>query len=257
MRRLLLAALALAPLPAMAGALDQPMVEPTIVPAPVAPDRVLAFTLRGGAAVSPTYFGSDEYEVGPDLGFALNRLRLGPLDIGNDDPNFVSTGFGLRGSFRYISEREGRDVENVAGLDDIDAALELGLGASYDTESFGVFADVRRGFGGHESYVAELGADAYLRPSDRLTLRAGPRALFADDDYAQTYFGTPGYTAEGGLISAGAEVGAVYQLNDSWGLDGAVTYEKLMGDAADSPISLDDDQFGARLGITREIDFRF
>ena len=257
MRRLLLAALALSPLPAMAGALDQPMVEPMIVPAPAAPGRALGFTLRGGLAASPTYFGSDEYEVGPDLGFALDRLRFGPFDIGNDDPGFVSTGFGLRGSFRYIGEREGSDVENVAGLDDIDAALELGLGASYDTESFGVFADVRRGFGGHESYVADLGADAYLRPSDRLTLRAGPRVLFGDDDYAQTYFGTPGYTADGGLISAGAELGAIYEFSDSWGLDGAVTYERLMNDAADSPISLDDDQFGARLGLTREVDFRF
>ena len=36
-----------------------------------------------------------------------------------------------------------------------------------------------------------------------------------------------------------------------------MTYERLMNDAADSPISLNDDQFGARLGLTREVDFRF
>ncbi|WP_432254887.1 MipA/OmpV family protein [Limimaricola sp. AA108-03] len=260
MRRLPLLAIALAPLPAMAGALDQPVADPVIVPAPpapAAPGRVLAFTLRGGVAVSPEYFGSDDYETGPDLGFALDRLRFGPLDIGNDDPDFVSTGFGLRGSFRYIGERDADDVDGMAGLDDVDAALELGLGAGYDTRNFGVFADVRRGFGGHESFVAELGADVYAYPTERLTLRAGPRALFAEDDYAQTYFGTPGFDADGGLISAGIEVGGIYAFSENWGLDGAVTYERLLNDAADSPITEDEEQLGARLGITRRIDFRF
>ncbi|MGX9856350.1 MipA/OmpV family protein [Limimaricola variabilis] len=266
MRRIMLAIapiMALAPLTALAGSLDQPVSEApvTVLPAPTpvqaAPANALGFTLRGGLAVSPEYFGSDDYVVGPDLGFALDRLRFGPFDIGSDDPDFVSEGFGLRGSFRYIGEREAADVDGVAGLDDVDAALELGLGAGYDTRNFGVFADVRRGFGGHESYVAELGADAYFYPSDRLTLRAGPRALFAEDDYAQTYFGAPGFEARGGLISAGAEIGGVYEIDDRWGVDAAVTYERLMNDAADSPVTEDDEQFGARLGITRQLDFRF
>ena len=260
MRRLTLLALPLAPLPAMAGALDQPAPAPMLSPAPMAapaPGQVLAFTLRGGVAVAPEYFGSDEYETGPDIGFAIDRMRFGPFDIGSDDPDFVSTGFGLRGSFRYIGERDADDVENVAGLEDVDAALELGLGASYDTRAFGVFADLRRGFGGHESLVAELGADAYLRPTEALTLRAGPRALFADDDYAQTYFGTPGFTAEGGLISIGAEIGAIYALDDTWGIDAAIGYEQLQDDAADSPISIDDEQYTARIGLTRKFAFRF
>ena len=50
-------------------------------PTPSDPGRVLGFTLRGGLATSPEYFGSDEYEIGPDLGFALDRLRFGPFDI--------------------------------------------------------------------------------------------------------------------------------------------------------------------------------
>ncbi|EYD72725.1 MipA/OmpV family protein [Limimaricola hongkongensis] len=259
MRRLPLLALALAPMPAMAGALDQPVAAPvaTVVPQPAAPARRLAFTLRGGVKVSPEYFGAEDYETGPDFGFSIDRMRFGPFDIGSDDPDFISEGFGIRGAFRFIGERDADDVENVAGLDDIDAALEVGLGLSYDTRAFGVFADLRRGFGGHESFVAEIGADAYLRPNDALTLRAGPRALFAEDDYAQTYFGAPGFQADGGLISVGVEIGAIYAFDDTWGLDGAITYEQLQGDAADSPISLDDDQYTARIGLTRKVDFRF
>lgn len=220
-------------------------------------ENAIGLTLRGGVATSPEYFGSDDHTVGPDLGFALDRLRLGPIDIGSDDPDFVSEGFGLRGSFRYIGARDAEDVDGVAGLTDLDPALELGLGAGYDTSDFGVFADIRRGFGGHESFVAEIGADIYSYPTERLTFRAGPRALFAEDDYAQTYFGAPGFRASGGLVSAGAEVGGVYEIGDRWGIDAAVTYERLMNDAADSPVTEDDDQFGARLGLTRQLDFRF
>ncbi len=260
MRHLPIFALALAPLPAVAGSLAQPVAEPVVstMPAPAAaPSRAFAFTLRGGVAVSPEYFGSDNYEVGPDFGFSLNRLRFGPFDVGSDDPDFVKTGFGLRGSFRYIGERKGSDVENVAGLDDIDAAFELGLGISYDQPAFGVFADLRHGFGGHESLVAELGADAYLRPSDRLTLRAGPRMLIGSDDYADTYFSTPGFKADGGVISAGLEVGATYELSEKWGLDTAVAWDRFLNDAEGSPITVEDDQYTARLGLTREFDFRF
>ncbi|SDE41545.1 MipA/OmpV family protein [Limimaricola pyoseonensis] len=260
MRRLPLLAFVLAPVPAFAGSLAQPVVEPVVAPAAApapAPGRALAFTLRGGVGVSPEYFGSDDYEVGPDFGFALDRLRFGPFDIGNDDPDFVSTGFGLRGAFRYIGERDADDVENVAGLEDVDAALEVGVGVSYDQRAYGVFADLRHGFGGHEALVAELGMDLYARPSDRWLLSAGPRVLIGSDDYADTYFSTPGFEAEGGVISAGVEVGATYEVTEVWGIDAAATWERFVGDAEDSPITVEDDQYAARIGLTRKFDFRF
>ncbi len=269
-RLISLAALGLSPAAALAGSLAEPVVEPVVVSvaAPeVAPARAFAFTLRGGAAVSPAYFGSDEYELGPDFGFSLHRLRFGPFDIGSDDPNFVATGFGLRGSFRYIGERSASDYSELEGLEDVDAALELGLGVSYSQRNYELFGDLRYGVVGHESLVGELGADLILHPSDRLELRAGPRLLIGSDDYAATYFGVTAaeaaasdfaaYDAEGGLLSAGVELGATYALTDRWGLDGAVGWERLLNDAADSPITTEDDQFTARLGLTRRFDFAF
>ncbi|TFL19844.1 MipA/OmpV family protein [Jannaschia formosa] len=229
----------------------------------------LGFTLRGGVGTAPTYSGSNSNEAVPDLGFELNYLNLGGFTFGNPDPLYRPEGFGVTGSFRYIGERDASDEADLTGLEDVDDSLELGIGLRYAADNYQVFGNVRYGVVGHESFVGELGADAFLRPNDRLTLRAGPRAFFGDQDYASTYYGVTAaesaasggnlatYDADGGLLSTGVEFGAGYRINDDWGIDAAVTYERLRNDAQDSPISLDDDQFSARIGLTRRFTLGF
>lgn len=234
------------------------------------PGNLASFTLRGGVQVRPEFPGSDEYEVGPDLGFRFGGLEIGRFGIGDPDPELVQTGLGLRGSFRYVGERDSSEFEDLRGLDDVDDALELGVGLAYRQDAYQVFGDLRYGVTGHESFVGEVGADVFVRPTDRLTLNAGPRVFFAEDSYAQEYFGvSPAealrsgslepFEAEGGALSAGIEIGAQYRLNDSWGIEGAVTYDRLLGDAGDSPITEagSDDQYGVRVGLTRRITFGF
>ena len=237
------------------------VIAPAVAAAPTRPQ--LVFTLRGGVAASPEYFGSDEYAVGPDLGFRFNYLSLrNGRSLGNPDPWADSMGLTFGGSFRFIQERDTDDFDELAGLDDIDAAVELGASVRYGTEYFAAFGEVRRGFGGHEGWVGEVGADAILRPTDRLQLTLGPRVFFGDDTYTDTYFGItadeasaaiPAYDPDGGMVSAGIEFGARYQINDLWGLEGAVTWEKYTDYAADSPIveQGEDEQWGIRFGVTR------
>lgn len=226
----------------------------------------LVFSLRGGAAVSPEYFGSDEYDLGPDLGFTLHYLRLGGREFGDPDPWAERSGFDVHGSFRYIGERDASDFDELSGLDDVDAALELGLGVGYTTRNAAGFVDVRRGFGGHEGYVLEAGADAIFRPTDALRLSLGPRVLYGDDEYTDTYFGIdaseasaslPAYDADAGLVSYGVELGMRYRISDRWGLEGAVSYDRFADTASDSAIvgNGSDDQWGARLGVTRVFGF--
>lgn len=250
-----------------AGPTDTATPTAVIAPAPAPAGPKFVFTLRGGVAAAPEYFGSDDYTAGPDLAFRFNFLDLGRgRSLGNIDPWADPLGFGIGGSFRYIAERDTSDFDELTGLDDVDAAVELGVSLRYGAENFAAFADVRRGFGGHEGWVGEIGADAILRPSDRLRLNMGPRLFFGDDAYSDTYFGvTPAeasaalsaYDPDGGLVSAGVELGARYKLSDSWGLEGAVTWEKFMDDAADSPIveQGSDDQWGIRFGLTRVFSF--
>lgn len=239
---------------------------PTPAPADATQPRGsgLVFTLGAGAAVKPAYFGSDEYRIGPSGSFGLHYLGAGRFSFGDPDPTALRTGWGLRGSSRYVGARDASEFDALAGLDDIDAAVELGLGVGYTARSFGAYLDARRGFGGHEGWVAEAGLDVIARPTAGLTVTAGPRLLWGDDAYSATYFGVtpaeasaalPIFDAQGGLTSAGVALGMTYRLNDDWGLEGALTYDRLMNDAADSPIVQPGsrDQWGVRFGLTRVI----
>ena len=262
-----LTALGLSATPVFAAGPEMTMADPAepvqAVPAPVMQrGPALVFTLRGGIATAPEYIGSDEYEAVPDLGFKLNSVNLGRLNFGNPDPWAESRGFGLRGSFRAIAERDASEHDDLTGLDDVDAAYELGLGVGYTGELFAAFADVRRGFGGHEAFVAELGADVIARPSQQLAITFGPRLFYGADDYVDTYFGVtpseasaqnPAYNPDPGLVSAGLALGMRYKINENWGVEGAVTWDKFQNDALDSPIVKNgsEDQWGARIGLTR------
>lgn len=260
--RSVLATACLAAAPGLAAAQQSGTAEPVISTQSSSP--ALTFVLRGGVSTSPEYFGSDDYTVGPDLGLSPKYGRIGKFEFGDPDPWAASRGFGLRGSFRYIPERDSGDYDELEGLDDIDAAYELGVGIGYTATNFSAFADVRRGFGGHESWVGEIGADVIARPTDRLAVTFGPRLFYGSDDYASTYFGVSeseaaaspnfgAYDADGGLLSAGAELGAKYRINDVWGVEGAITWDRFTNDAEDSPIVRqgERDQWGARIGITR------
>ncbi|QFS81407.1 MltA-interacting protein MipA [Roseivivax sp. THAF40] len=231
-------------------------------------DPALSFTLRGGVASGPAYFGAEEYEYAPDLGFKFHSINIGPLAFGDPDPQAPKRGFGVGGSFRYIGLRDASEYDLLTGLDDIDPAYELGLGVSYATQNFSAFADLRRGFGGHQGVVGELGADVTLQASSEVTLTMGPRALFGDAEFTDTYFGVssseasalnPAYDAEGGLVSVGAEIVMTYQINDDWGIETGLTWDRYMNDAADSPIVENGrrDDLGARVGLTRNIQLGF
>ena len=145
-------------------------------------------TLRAGVQVSPAYFGSDDYELGPDLAARFDYVRFpGGFEYGSSRTVGFRTGWGIQGSFRYIGEREGDD--EIDGLDDVPWSAEAGLGVGYEQRNWRAFTDVRYGFVGHNAWVGEIGADAIAYPIEGLTLTAGPRLEFGTDSFAQTYFG--------------------------------------------------------------------
>ena len=234
----------------------------TVPMSALAQDSGDGVTLRFGLGPSfaPEYFGSDDVAPGVGAKFQLERLQLGGRSFGGGDANY---GLGTTGSFRLIGARTASDFDALAGLEDIDTSLEVGGGLEFTTPNYDVFAVVRYGVVGHESFVAELGSDVFYRPTDQLTFKAGPRLLLGDDDYAQTYFGVSGaanladYTAQGGLMSAGAVAAATYAINDDWEVIGTVKYNQLRSDAADSPISETDDQVSGSIILTRKITFGF
>ena len=222
-----------------------------------------------GPQSAPGYFGADTNEVGITGTIAVQELNFGPLRLGGAEGG-AAEGIGFTGSVRYIGERNGVKYRELAGTAPIDAALELGGGVTYTTQNFYVFALARYGVTGHDSLVGELGGDAIFRPSAPVELRVGPRLFFADDDYAQTYFGLTAaevggpndafattYDAKGGLLSRGIEASAAYAFSDDWGVTATVRYDAFVNDAADSPIVRQgsDTATTASLIVTRRFSF--
>lgn len=235
-----------------------------------AQDRAFSFGLTGGAALGPTYFGSDRSEVTPMARFSFGGLQLGGGGLGDtnrtalDGPAQFAPGFGLRGAFRYIPKRDG-----LTGLDDVKASVELGGGVHYTDQNWQVYADLRYGVIGHRGLSGEVGANLIYRGEGGLVLHAGPRAEFGNNRFAQTYFGVSQaesgpsgllpHTAGSGFHSMGFEVGAYQALSPDWGVTGNLRFDRLRGDAASSPIVQQGrrDQITAEIGLTRHFNLRF
>ena len=216
-----------------------------------------------GARSAPAYFGADDNEIGPTGRLTFGETAAGAIPL--DASGLYSLGFG--GSLRFIGERKAADHAELTGLADIDATLELGGQVTFIAPQYDVFAAVRYGFGGHESFVAEVGGNLIYRPGGRWSVQAGPRVLWGSEDYAQTYFGVSAaeagasafdaYEADSGIVSAGVAAEVTYQVTPDWGVLGIVRYDQLQGDAADSPIVQKDEQTSVSLMVTRRISFAF
>ena len=225
----------------------------------------VSFWLGLGPDLEPGYFGDADQDAGVGFKFAIDTVKIGPV---SREPG-QATGLGFGPSVRYITGRDADDFEELAGLATIDPSLELGGRVSYAAPSFELFASLRYGAVGHKSFVSEVGGDLIYRPTDNIRLSAGPRVLWGDEDYANTYFGISAdealastvfgdaFEAGSGMISAGAELEAVYEVSDNWQVVGTITYDKLRGDAADSPISESDEQISTQIVLTRKITFNF
>ncbi|MDW4551543.1 MipA/OmpV family protein [Defluviimonas sp. D31] len=232
------------------------------------PDLVVTLGLGVGAA--PAFPGWDDYNFGATGTFRFDFVRFpNGFTWGSLGSVGYREGFGLYGSAGYIGKRDVSDYPELAGLDDVDWTLELGIGVGYEMQNYRAFGDIRYGFNGHEGFVGTLGADWVTRPTDALTVSVGPRLGFGDDTYSSAYFGVtpanaaggtlPVYDASGGLVSAGIELRSTYQFNELWGIEGRATWNRLLNDAADSPITQlgDDDQYRLSVNIIRRISLDF
>ncbi|MDD7909356.1 MipA/OmpV family protein [Pseudovibrio exalbescens] len=208
--------------------------------------------------ITPKYDGADDYVVYPLPLFAFSRFYLpgfGQVKDGGTQSLFFYPSFG------FVGEREPSDDARLAGTKKVDWAGEIGFGGGFRYDAFRMFAEVRHGFNGHTGIVGRAGIDYITKPMDKLTLAIGPRVDFADSDYMETYFSTASsavvgaYSADGGFKSVGAIARVSYEATEDVSLHLQGGWDRLIGDAADSPISLDDDQFTVAIGATYRYDF--
>jgi outer membrane protein len=229
-------------------------------------DRGWLITIGPGAQATPKYPGSDSLGIGPMpiVGF---RREGTPLPFEAPDEGW---GFGILGddsaidfgpAVQFQGKRQEEDVGAPVG--EVGFTVEAGAFLEiFPSSNFRIRAEGRQGIGGHDGMIGDLSADLVLRDRDTYVFSIGPRARFSDDDYQDAYFGVtpavatatglPAFDPDGGLHAVGLWSGLTYMVGSNWGIYGYAGYDRLVGDAGDSPIVREfgsRDQFSGGLGF--------
>ncbi len=230
-------------------------------------NRQFVIDLGIGAIAKPRYEAADSYLVYPFPIISVGRFYLPGLGQVVDGRR--KSGVFFYPSFNFIGERKASDSTDLTGTNTVDWAVELGLGGGFRTEHFRAFAELRQGINGHTGQVGQLGLDGIIYPSEKWEVSFGPRADFASGEYMDTYFGVTAaeaaasggrltaYNPGAGFKSLGLAARASYDWNDDVRLHIQGGYDRLVGDAADSPIADggSKDQFSLGVGVSYRFAF--
>jgi outer membrane protein len=219
------------------------------------------FVLGAGAVNLPRYAGSRfDYTRGlPVASISYGRYFVGGAPGSGGGPagfgaylvrtEHWAVGLDVGGDFR--KPRRASDDPILHGWGDIPGTVRGGMFASYSIEWLSIRGSIS-GAGHHEGVLASLGAEASFHPTPRLTLSFGPKITWANDQYTMTFFGidaaqseiagVPAYRARAGINMVGGEAGARYALTRNWSVAANVSYGRLQGDAANSPVTTDKTQ---------------
>jgi outer membrane protein len=85
------------------------------------------------------------------------------------------------------------------------------------------------------------------------------RTYFGVTEPESARSGLDAFTPSRAIYSAGFEIAAYQPVQANWGITASVRYDRLRGEAADSPIVRQGsrDQWSAMLGLTRYFNLRF
>lgn len=233
--------------PAIAADLD-----PRFSPQPVATSGWIV-TVRANLSASPRYQGSDRLSVFGAPSLSIRRagtpVRFSAPDDGIGIALYETPGFAVGPVVRYRAGRyTGDDRRKLYGLDDVRWAIEPGLFLeAWPTDFARARLEIRRGFNGHQGIVGTLGLD-YVQRARGLTVSFGPRAEFGDDRFARdVYDVTPAeaslnalvtpYRAKGGFTAIGAAAAATYDWTPAVSTTLYGGYKRLVGSAADNPVT--------------------
>jgi outer membrane protein len=221
-----------------------------------------------GAQVYPSYPGSDDFDIGPMVN--VDRARDGePFKFEAPDDSF---GFSLieAGTFTFgpVANFEGaRTAEDVgANVPKVKFSVEAGGFAAVNlSDSFRLRGEVRKGITGHKGWIGTAGADYVMRDGDAWLFSVGPRVTWSNSRYQDAWFGVtpeaslasglPVYNPGSGIQAYGATASLLFQLTPTIGVNTYAKYDRLVGDAARSPLVTNygsRDQFsgGASLSYT-------
>ena len=243
-----------------------------------------------GLGYSPTYSGSDDYDVFPlpVVQASIGGVDINPrpagfaLDFVPDADEGASFDFGVVGRFRSDrADIDDIDDPVVEAYGELDSAIEVGptAGISFPKvlnpfDNLSINVDALWDVSGAHDGMSISPSVTYFTPLSRAAVASFTLSTtWVDDDFADYYYSVPvlnniapgvpllpAFQADGGLESVGANLLLAYDLSGD-ATDGGFSliaiggYSRLLGDAKNSPFtsvrgSADQWLIGAGIGYT-------
>jgi len=254
-----LLAAAIATIGAAMGAFDRASAQTAFtLPAPpfelpVLPPASGTWTMMIGAEgrYRPSFEGADHNLFSPVPIFSIRRAgSVEQFRSPRDNISIALIDFGdLRAgpAGKFVPSRKASKYSELTGLGDVKAAFEAGGFIEYfPVDWFRVRNETRAGIGGHEGVVSDFSADFIVPVTRAVTISGGPRFTWESTKAVAPYFsidavqataaGLPAFDAKGGAHSVGAGAQVKYRIDPQWEVHSYVEYERLLGDAAKSPL---------------------
>jgi len=204
-----------------------------------------------GPQLGPAYPGADNLGLSPLVDVAVARGDE-PFEFEAADESFgfallKAKGFSIGPALNFQTGRKRN--ESHVGIDEVGTTIEVGGYVQYwIAPKLRFHGELRQGVNGHKALVGNVGLDYVARDRDRWLFAIGPRVSLSNAKYQDVWFqvspreaaatGLPAFEPKGGGVHAvGANATGLYQLSPRWGLYGFAKYDRLVGDAARSPIA--------------------
>jgi outer membrane scaffolding protein for murein synthesis (MipA/OmpV family) len=229
------------------------------------PESDWRVTTGFGVYAFPEFDGSDEHQILPipmiDVTYK-NRFFFNLFDgIGMDV--IKTEDFTLKASVAYEFGREEKDSELLTGTGDIDAGAKIQLSAEYEIGRLTPFVKVENHLSGAEGMQAELGVETMFRFGESYTspmLILELSAEYSNEDHMLGYYGISTeqsintglavYTPEAGISAYSAGVTYIHPFAERWATTATAKFTTITGDAADSPLILEENQISGGFFVT-------
>lgn len=217
--------------------------------------------------VSPEYQGDDEVslvgvpiiDIRQDDFLFIRGASVNPNDgYGSIGWNALNFGYAERGE-RKFGLSIGPMIRFSAGRDEDDNSALNGLGDIDNSAGGGVFIEARAGNwsadissasqdAGEEDdgLLVSLRSSYTAQINERFSITPIIFASWGDDDYMQGFFGVnsaqatrsglPQFNAESGIKDVGIQISSNYSVSENFLINGQIGYQRLLDDAAESPI---------------------
>ena len=205
--------------------------------------------LGGLTFLRPKYVGSDQYKVN---GFPLVDVKYKNTSFLNYQEGLginllYAPNFRVGIAFNYYGSRDEDDSDQLQGLSDIDAGVNLGAFGNISFGKFSTKLKIRQDISSNHNGLiisGRLGYKTSLTNKLRVNINIG--TTFANEDYMNTYFGISNVQSSASGLSqfnAGSSIknfegglNFIYPIKKNWTVLTFTKYTRLLNDAASSPL---------------------